>query len=280
MHRKRQNVYYVKLQEDISTLNSDQEYYMTITSIYGPESVRFMKKVTWIFKTLLLFQTSFELTIRPKNYSELSDEENNPSMHNIRSPSEASQTSGFDERSLDSAIQSPLRWVIEIVVLTLFLEFYTNFNRVKESSLELDSFVVTDTPLPDLEEITGRILLNDNDDDTDNEGDIEDEIKNPEVSEGSRKNSFLLVKKLIFPEVQYKWHRGFRRDINGRYIKVTVLKLQIKYEDIGGLVPWELHIYFITKEEVESENYKVVPISDNIATAEFTVRDADINLKM
>ena len=35
-------------------------------------------------------------------------------MHNIRSPSEASQTSGFDERSLDSAIQSPLRWVIEI----------------------------------------------------------------------------------------------------------------------------------------------------------------------
>ena len=201
-------------------------------------------------------------------------------MHNIRSPSEASQTSGFDERSLDSAIQSPLRWVIEIVVLTLFLEFYTNFNRVKESSLELDSFVVTDTPLPDLEEITGRILLNDNDDDTDNEGDIEDEIKNPEVSEGSRKNSFLLVKKLIFPEVQYKWHRGFRRDINGRYIKVTVLKLQIKYEDIGGLVPWELHIYFITKEEGESENYKVVPISDNIATAEFTVRDADINLKM
>ena len=46
MHRKRQNVYYVKLQEDISTLNADQEYYMTITSIYGPESVRFIKEVT------------------------------------------------------------------------------------------------------------------------------------------------------------------------------------------------------------------------------------------
>ena len=46
MHRKRQNVYYVKLQEDISTLNADQEYYMTITSIYGPESVRFVILVT------------------------------------------------------------------------------------------------------------------------------------------------------------------------------------------------------------------------------------------
>ena len=46
MHRKRQNVYYVKLQEDISTLIADQEYYMTITSIYGPESVRFVKNIT------------------------------------------------------------------------------------------------------------------------------------------------------------------------------------------------------------------------------------------
>ena len=83
----------------------------------------------------------------------------------------------------------------------------------------------------------------------------------------------------------YKWHRGFRRDINGRYIKVsvklqlstlffyskdpavisifmiftqvTVLKLQIKYEDAGGLVPWELHIYFISEEGEESDNYKV-----------------------
>ena len=46
MHRKRQNVYYVKLQEEISTLNADQEYYMTITSIYGPESVKVVKTVT------------------------------------------------------------------------------------------------------------------------------------------------------------------------------------------------------------------------------------------
>ena len=141
--------------------------------------------------------------------------------------------------------------------------------------MELDSFVITDTPLPDLEEITGnKFEKNADDDATDNEEDIDDEVKNTELSEGSRKNSFLLVKKLIFPEVMYKWHRGFRRDINGRYIKVTVLKLQIKYEDCGGVVPWELHIYFITAETgEESENYKVVPISDNIATVEFTVNN-------
>ena len=41
------------------------------------------------------------------------------------------------------------------------------------------------------------------------------------------------------------------------FTQVTVLKLQIKYEDAGGLVPWELHIYFISEEGEESDNYKV-----------------------
>ena len=120
--------------------------------------------------------------------------------------------------------------------------------------------------MPDLEEITGKEIENSNKDEaTDNEeDDIEDDLKNSDTSfdGGSRKNSFLLVKKLIFPEVLFKWHRGFRRDTNGRYIKVTVLKLQFNYEDCGGLVPWELHIYFISEEGEESENYKVVPIRD------------------
>ena len=35
------------------------------------------------------------------------------------------------------------------------------------------------------------------------------------------------------------------------------MKLQIKYEDAGALVPSELHIYFITEQGEESDNYKV-----------------------
>ena len=146
--------------------------------------------------------------------------------------------------------------------------------RLKEASLELESFPVTDTPLPDLEEISQH--TEELPDDTDNEEDIEEEVK---TSENSRKNSFLLIKKLIIPEVLYKWHRGFRRDINGRYIKVTVLKLQFKYEDLGSLVPWEINIYFISEEGAESENYKVLPISDNTGTTELTVeKDAQLSL--
>ena len=139
----------------------------------------------------------------------------------------------------------------------------------------MESLPVTETPLPDLEEISK--LINDNtEDDTDGEQEIEEEVKN---SPTSRKNSFLLIKKLIIPEVQYKWHRGFRRDLKGKYNKVTVLKVELKYEEQGGLVPWEINIYFISRDGGESDNYKVVPISDNTGTVELTV-DNEERLEM
>ena len=147
----------------------------------------------------------------------------------------------------------------------------------------MDSYIITDTPLPDLEQISAKLQCH-QEDTTDDEEDIEeDEPQNESSDNGSgrsRKNSFLLVKKLIVPEVMFKWHRGFRRDVNGRYIKVTVLKLKINYEDSGGLVPWELHIYFVSSVGTESENYKVVPISDNTACTEFTVtNDEEVEMK-
>ena len=144
--------------------------------------------------------------------------------------------------------------------------------RNEETSLDVESCPVTDTPLPDLEEVSMLMRDVEVEGDTDNEQEMEEEVVN---SPNSRKNSFLLVKKLIIPEVLYKWHRGFRRDVTGRYMKVTVLKLQFKYEDHGGLVPWEINIYFLSDDGAESDNYKVLPISDNTGTAEFTVQTED-----
>ena len=112
----------------------------------------------------------------------------------------------------------------------------------------MDSIFTTETPLPDLEDITGRAFPEQDKEedyatDCDEENDLEEEmLDHGDGTEGSRKNSFLLVKKLILPEVlnnflilffltfhffhfvkvQYKWHRGFRRDTNGRYIKVRL----------------------------------------------------------
>ena len=38
--RKRQNLYYVRVQERLSTLDAEDDYIMTVTSICGPSQVR------------------------------------------------------------------------------------------------------------------------------------------------------------------------------------------------------------------------------------------------
>ena len=39
VYRKRQNLYYVKVQERLSTLDAEDDYIMTVTSICGPATV-------------------------------------------------------------------------------------------------------------------------------------------------------------------------------------------------------------------------------------------------
>ena len=40
VYQKRQNIYYVKLQEKLSTLDSGQDYVMTVTSISGRDKTK------------------------------------------------------------------------------------------------------------------------------------------------------------------------------------------------------------------------------------------------
>ena len=74
----------------------------------------------------------------------------------------------------------------------------------------MDSFVITETPLPDLEDITGRAFQEqkkEEDTDCEDGNDLEEEIPDnygEGGTEASRKNSFLLIKKLILPEVLSK----------------------------------------------------------------------------
>ena len=75
----------------------------------------------------------------------------------------------------------------------------------------MDSIFITETPLPDLEDITGRAFPEQDEEedyatDCDEENDLEEEIlDHGDQTEGSRKNSFLLVKKLILPEVLHNF---------------------------------------------------------------------------
>ena len=103
---KRQNLYYIKVQERVSTLDADCDYIMTVTTITGPA------------------QTSEDVAIHNKYYKEetepLSITESLPMLETVerkcRSPSVNSATSGFDERSLDidSILDTSIRYCTEM----------------------------------------------------------------------------------------------------------------------------------------------------------------------
>jgi len=242
--KKRQNLYYVKVQERVSTLDAADDYVMTVTTICGPS------------------KTSEDVTIHNKYY--VAQDETEPvsmtesctipmleSVDMCRSPSEVSVTSGFDERSIDSIFDTPIRQI--------------------EATYDEVCREISETPLPDLEEIVevdfAPALVN-----TEL---VPPLIKNPvepEVVVVEKKNPFHLVKKPIVPEVVYKWQRGFRRDNSGRYCKVTILKIQFKYEESQKLLPSSL---IVTNQSCKGaeEREKTVIVSDNSAVVEFLIED-------
>ena len=59
---------------------------------------------------------------------------------------------------------------------------------------------------------------------------------------------------LLSLQVEYKWQRGFRRDAAGRYSKVTILKLGLRYEDSPHLLPHQLNIGCANTNKVGSFN--------------------------
>ena len=102
MFRKRQNLYYVKVQERVSTLDAECDYIMTVTTITGPA------------------KTSADVRIHNKHHvPEEEDEEEDLDELVTMTPSctlpmldtSSRESSGFDERerSLDTIFDSPLR---------------------------------------------------------------------------------------------------------------------------------------------------------------------------
>ena len=87
---------------------------------------------------------------------------------------------------------------------------------------------ISETPLPDLEEIVevefapaiakAEVIP------ALNSHEIEPEIV---VLEKKPINPFLLLKKPIIPEVLYKWQRGFRRGPGSQYRKVNILLFSV-----------------------------------------------------
>ena len=262
----------MKVQERVNTLDAGDDYIMTVTTITGP------------------CKTSEDVPIHNKFYLparedltepySLAESCTLPQLETCRSPSQTSVTSGFDERSIESIFSSPLRQIEAV-----YDELCREASQVRE---------VSETPLPDLEEIvevdltpalaTSSLVPA-----------VEAETSLTEA----KRNGFLLVKKPIVPEVLYKWQRGFRRDSSGRYGKVskypefffplvhqhfqvTILKLQFKYEESQKLLPSNLRVTNVTDPKklsgvggAKGDLMKTVAVSDNAGVVEFVLEDND-----
>jgi len=242
--RKRQDLYYVKVQERLSTLDAEDDYMMTVTTICGPATA------------------TEQVAIHNKYYRAPEDREETesvmPPLETCRSPSSASMTSGFDERSIDSIFDTPIKSMEAT---------YTEVTRE-----------VTATPLPDLEEVVevslqrASDLLEETTPTRSCSGDLKPaEEKQDEpvyVQVVEKKTPFLLTKRPVVPEVMYRWQRGFRRSSNGQYKKVPILRVSLQYSDAPALLPTHLQVTTLGGEEV-----KVAPVSGKTATVEVARED-------
>jgi len=251
--RKRQNLYYVKVQERLSTLDAGEDYIMTVTSISGNR------------------KASEDVTIHNKNYVddsysrsyttpgyEVTDSVTLPFTETCRSPSNSSMTSGFDEKSIDSIFDAPLRNI--------------------EATYEEVYRAATETPVPDLEEVEMKeeTEVASDSEPQEEEMPMETEIKTP--VEEIKRNPFTLLKKPIVPELKYRWQHGFRRTQGSGYSKVPILKVQFRYCESPALLPATLQVGvgLVTKEVVVGPTGGVVELvfTEGVAeTIHFNARD-------
>jgi len=258
--RKRQNLYYVKVQERLSTLDAAEDYIMTVTSISGNR------------------KASEDVKIHNRNHSSPEvDEERSYSrsfvtpgyevtqsvtlpFSNCRSPSDSSLTSGFDERSIDSVMDGTI--------------------KSTEEPFEDSPRGATETPVPDLEHVDQEEMMSEQSITSDPEPEeekIEPVVEPTQVVVGEDKekeaevkrsiNPFTLIKLPIIPRVRCKWQFGFRRAAGSTYQKVPILKMELVYVESPALLPTSLNIE--TGQEVLS-----VPVPGPQGTcAEFVVRN-------
>jgi len=227
--RKRQNLYYVKVQERLSTLDACEDYIMTVTSISGNK------------------KASEDVTIHNKNYRddsysrsyttpgyEVTESVTLPFTETCRSPSNSSLTSGFDEKSIDSIFDPTIRSI--------------------EATYEEVYRAATETPVPDLEEVVmvakeepvDESVASDSEPQEEEEmvteqtPEPEEEIETP--VEEIKRNPFIMTKKPIVPELKYRWQYGFRRTQGAGYSKVPILKVQFRYSESPALLPTSLQV--------------------------------------
>ena len=225
VYTKRQNIYYVKLQEKLGTLDSAKDYVMTVTSITGQH------------------KSSEEVTIRNKNFDSSKEKGTffPPNGTTDRQTILYHITIFFlDERYqvINSMILPELATALE--------EFSEEVKCLEETTnlderCDLDSLAQTvepvclnfeDTELAKATKISNIVLKRDPDRPL--------KTPTPTPTSPTRKNALVMHKKLILPvKTRYRWQKGFRK-INGSYVKIPLVKLEVDYGKDVEFIPPEI----------------------------------------
>lgn len=212
--RKRQNIYYVKLQEKLAALDSGNDYILTVTSIQGVN------------------KTSEKVTIHNKHYQPppepCKDKTVISEMPELMTAlQEFSEEVEFFE---EAEVRKPQE-IIDVPVSAVTVTEENFAQQAKKSS----ALVLQRAPLED----------------TDENCDLSSSTSGIGTSTNSidRPLPLIMSRKPILPmEIRSRWQSGFRRKAPGagQYIKVPILRVEIDFDpDQFELLPQNLSVTLV-----------------------------------
>lgn len=207
VYKKRQNVYYVLVQERIPTLDGEKDYQMILTSITGTDEAQ---------KKVIIHNKHHEAVA---TVVEDNDAKTSP-----------------DAATLETAIQ-------EFVEEIKYFEAQPIKGQAFEASVKP---LVVETPKACEVKRVSCIVLK--------------RPFSPNVT------PLIVQKKMAIPKVQYRWQRGFRKAHNGRYLKVPLLKVQVKYPEDFEQLPKTLQLSI-------GDQTKLIKLPLNELNCEFQLSD-------
>lgn len=243
--KKRQNIYYVKLQEKLATLDSAKDYVMTVTSMSGKDS------------------TSDRVTIYNKH--------SKGKVGDLVLPEIMTALEEFTgEQCLEEAGSLPSVACVQAVKLSVVEDSRVKATRAHHGVvLKREDRTPSATPsLSDCEKIPEDSAASEDKESKQ----IKEESKTAAPVRSA--HTFFMTKRLVLPvHVRYKWQRGFRK-VGGSYAKVDFVKLELDYGTEYQFLPGALTIS-LSEAAPTIASAKHSSEKGTLYTCELTVHDIE-----
>jgi hypothetical protein len=254
VYRKRQNIYYVKLQERVATLDAEKDYELRVTTV--AEATRPGVKPVESSQTVIIHNkhyvpekaTEEEVKPPPKARVQFKEAQSSAVSSRVSTPAPVTRESSVDTSG--SVTKEEPQSAIESNSLELALKEF-----IEEIDL-LSSAPVSPAPKAKVDEEV-------------------EPVTSPEPKD-KIKRGLVLTRKLAIPEVQFRWQRGFRKASNGRYVKVPILRLSLDFDRDLEMLPPELQFTARPEDaraDIPVSNVRTERVSQNRSSCEFQVDD-------